>query len=85
MTISTQRTKTRRRGPNVWVVRYGRRFTVKEEKHSVFLLPPTTQQVAIGVARELARANSSELIVQRRNGRIRLRDSYGPDHFPPRG
>ena len=73
------------RGPNVWVVRHGGRFSIKEEKNPEYVIQPTTQRIAIAIAREIARANASELIVQGRNGRIRLRDSHGSDPFPPRG
>ncbi|MDQ2668185.1 MAG: DUF2188 domain-containing protein [Gemmatimonadota bacterium] len=73
------------KGPNVWVVRHGDHFSVKEAGHRKRLLPPVSQRVAIKVARALAKANGSELIVQDRHGRIRLRDSQGADPFPPRG
>jgi len=72
-------------GPNVWVVRRGARFSIKEEKTCTYIVPPITQRAAIAIARAIARANRSELIVQARNGRIRLRDSHGSDPFPPRG
>ena len=72
-------------GPNVWVVRHRGRFSVKLERSASFLIPPSTQQIAIVAARELARANRSELIAQGGSGRIRLRDSHGADPFPPRG
>jgi hypothetical protein len=51
----------------------------------VHLVPPVPQHVAITIARLIARANKSELIVQSRCGRIRLRDSHGADPFPKRG
>jgi hypothetical protein len=66
-------------GPNVWVVRYGTRFSVTEEGTGVYLVPPIAQRVAIIIARWVARANRSELIVQGRSGRIRFRDSHGAD------
>lgn len=44
-----------------------------------------TQQSAIYRAREIARNQSSELIVHGQDGRIRLRDSHGSDPFPPTG
>jgi hypothetical protein len=74
-----------RHGPNVWVVRHGPRYSVKEEGVAAYLVPPVTQRLAICVARWIARANRSELIVQSRTGRIRARDSHGYDRFPPRG
>jgi len=72
-------------GPNVWVVRRGARFSVKEERNPHFLTSEIPQFVAIRIGREIARANHSELIVQARDGRIRARDSHGFDRFPPRG
>lgn len=45
----------------------------------------STQNEAIEVGRQLARGNRSEHIVHGRDGRIRQRDSYGRDPFPPRG
>ena len=75
----------KRLGPNVWVVRRGPHFSITEERSGVYLVPPVPQQLAITIARLIARANRSELIVQSRSGRIRLRDSHGPDPFPPRG
>lgn len=44
-----------------------------------------TQNEAIRAGRELARAYRSENIIHGRDGRIRQRDSYGHDPFPPRG
>ena len=77
--------KPAKHGPNVWVVRHGDRFSVKEEGASAYLIPPVKQRAAIVIARAVARANKSELIIQGRSGRIRRRDSHGFDPFPPRG
>jgi len=44
-----------------------------------------TQREAIDAGRELARNNRSELFIHDRDGKIRDRDSYGGDPFPPRG
>lgn len=44
-----------------------------------------TQQAAIDYGRKLARNDKVELLIHGRNGRIRARDSYGNDPFPPRG
>jgi hypothetical protein len=84
----------RRRGPNVWVVRFGARFSVTEEGTRIHLVPPIPQRAAIVLAQAIARANRSELIVQSRLGRIRIRDSSScppvhlstcPPHQPARG
>ena len=44
-----------------------------------------TQSDAIERAREVARNNQVEVVIHRPDGRIRDRDSYGNDPFPPRG
>lgn len=44
-----------------------------------------TQNEAIRAGRKLARGNGSENIIHGRDGRIRQRDTYGRDPFPPRG
>jgi Uncharacterized protein conserved in bacteria (DUF2188) len=45
----------------------------------------STQNEAIQAGRRIARSNRSEHIIHGRDGRIRQRDSYGRDPFPPRG
>lgn len=45
----------------------------------------TTQAEAIERAREIARNQGVELFIHGRDGRIRERDSFGNDPFPPRG
>ena len=44
-----------------------------------------TQQEAIEVARGIARNQGGEVFIHGRDGRIRERDTYGNDPFPPRG
>ena len=44
-----------------------------------------TQREAIDVAREISRNQESELVICRRNGTIRSKDSHGHDSFPPEG
>ena len=44
-----------------------------------------TQAEAIAVARSIAINQNSEILIHGKNGRIRARDSYGNDPFPPRG
>lgn len=43
-----------------------------------------TQGNAEGAARELARKEKVEVVIHRPDGRIRDKDSYGNDPFPPR-
>lgn len=44
-----------------------------------------TQREAVDRAREIAQKQRTELFIHDRKGRIRERDSYGHDPFPPPG
>jgi uncharacterized protein YdaT len=43
-----------------------------------------TQSAAIERAREIAKNNRSEVVIHGQDGKIRDKDSYGNDPFPPR-
>ena len=45
----------------------------------------STQQSAIIQARDIARNQGSEMLIHRTNGRIRERNTYGKDPYPPDG
>lgn len=44
-----------------------------------------TQKEAVDKAREIAKAQQGEVYVHGRDGRIRERNTYGQDPFPPKG
>lgn len=44
-----------------------------------------TQKEAISEARKIAKNQGTELYIHGRDGRIRGRDSYGKDPYPPKG
>jgi len=44
-----------------------------------------TQAAAITAARSVAQHKQSEVVIHDRDGRIREKNSYGNDNFPPRG
>jgi hypothetical protein len=44
-----------------------------------------TQREAISVARETAIRQGSEMLIHGANGRIRERNTYGRDPYPPKG
>ncbi|MBC2602988.1 DUF2188 domain-containing protein [Puniceicoccus vermicola] len=44
-----------------------------------------TQNEAIDYAKQTAKKESGELYIHGSNGRIRERNSYGKDPFPPKG
>jgi len=45
----------------------------------------TTQREAQKIATQIAQHQKSEVLVHGRDGRIREKNSYGNDPFPPRG
>jgi len=44
-----------------------------------------TQIDAISIARDIARRQESELVIHGKDGKIREKDSFGNDPFPPIG
>ncbi len=44
-----------------------------------------TQKEAIERAREIAQHQKSELVIHGKDGKIREKDSYGNDPYPPKG
>mgnify|MGYP001606876946 CR=1 FL=1 len=59
-------------------------WAVKKEGAPFDLGRFPTQQQAIDLGRQMAMIERVELVIHRRDGRIRDKDSYGPDPFPPR-
>ena len=72
-------------GKNQWVVRHGDKWAVKGEGNERATKVTDTQKQAINVAKEIAQNQKSELIIQGRDGKIRSKDSYGNDPYPPKG
>lgn len=70
---------------NQHVVRNGDGWGVRGEGNERLTSRHSTQRTAIDAAREIAIRNRSEVVIHRRDGRIRDRDSYGNDPFPPEG
>ena len=60
-------------------------WQVKGAGNSKATVRTNTQYAAIAVGREIARNQHSELVIHGTNGRIRAKDSYGKDLFPPKG
>jgi len=63
--------------PNGWQVKGEGNTKPTAVKH--------TQKEAIAVAREIAINQKSELIIKGEDGRIRQKDSFGNDPYPPKG
>lgn len=45
----------------------------------------STQKDAIEAARGIARRQGSELLIHGRDGKIREKNTYGTDRYPPKG
>lgn len=60
-------------------------WQVKAEKALRATAVTKTQGEAIRIARDIARNQKTEIFIHRPDGRIRARDSYGNDPYPPRG
>lgn len=60
-------------------------WQVKAEKSERATKRTDTQKEAIDVAKSIAKNQKSELLIHGENGKIRDRDSYGNDPFPPKG
>lgn len=70
---------------NQHVVPNGDGWGVRGEGNERLTSRHSTQRDAIDAAREIAVRNGSEVVIHRPDGRIRDRDSYGNDPFPPEG
>lgn len=73
------------KGKNQHVVKHSDGWAVKGAGNERATRITDTQQEAIGIARQIAQNQHSELLIHGRNGQIRERDSFGKDPFPPKG
>lgn len=70
---------------NVWVSPTGDgSWKVQREKSQRASKVTPTKAEAEKIARDLAKKDGVELIVQRQDGTIQEKDSYGGDPLPPR-
>lgn len=72
-------------GKNQHVVPKNGQWAVRGAGNSRATRVFATQSEAISAAREIARKEGSELVIHRSDGRIREKNSYGIDPFPPKG
>jgi len=70
---------------NQHVVPHGDNWAVKGAGNSKATSVYPTQAEAIDRARGIAQNQKSELLIHGENGRIREKNSYGNDPFPPKG
>lgn len=70
---------------NQHVVKRGSAWAVIGEGNGRDTSVHTTQHQAIERAREIATNQRSEVVIHGRDGKIRDKNSYGNDPFPPKG
>lgn len=70
---------------NQHVVPHSNGWAVKGAGNSRASSLHDTQRDAIKAARKTAIKESSEMLIHGQNGRIRERNTYGSDPFPPKG
>ncbi|MDD2914967.1 MAG: DUF2188 domain-containing protein [Gallionella sp.] len=70
---------------NQHVVPHQDGWAVKGEGNQRATSVHDTQQQAFDAASQIARNQQSELVIHRPDGRIRDKNSYGHDPFPPKG
>lgn len=71
-------------GKNQHVVPRDGRWAVRGEGNSRISSEHRTQGTAINFAMKVARSEKSEVVIHGRDGKIRDKDSYGPDSCPPK-
>ncbi len=71
-------------GKNQHAVPYGDKWAVRGEKNSRITSDHRTQAAAINAAVKIAKHEKSEVVIHGRDGKIRDKDSYGPDPCPPK-
>lgn len=67
------------------VTPHGDNWQVKGAGNSIATAVVPTQKEAIGIARNIAINNGSEVVIHGTNGKIRQKNSYGNDPYPPKG
>lgn len=70
---------------NYWTTRRADGWAVKKEGALRASSVHSTQSDAWAEARRLARGAGGEALLQGENGRIRARNTYGDDPYPPKG
>jgi len=70
--------------PNVWISPRDEGWAVQHEgTQRAYTVAPTKEE-AVRLGREMARQEKVELVVQKRDGTIESKDSYGQDPNPPK-
>lgn len=77
--------KIKNMGKNVHVLPKGESWAVKTEKSEKSYRVTKTQKEAIEIAKNVAINQKSELLIHGKDNKIREKNSYGNDEYPPKG
>jgi hypothetical protein len=69
---------------NVWITPHKDGWAVRREGGDRASRVTQRKEDAVSIGRDIAQRNGTELIIQRKDGTIQSKDSYGGDPFPPR-
>lgn len=72
-------------GKNVHVTKRNDGWAVKTENSERAVKITETQKEAIDVGKSIAKNQQSELVIHGTDGKIREKNSYGNDSYPPKG
>lgn len=72
-------------GKNVHVVKRGGNWGVVTAGSDKAVKITSTQKEAIDIGKSIAQNQKSEFIIHGTDGKIREKNSYGTDNYPPKG
>ena len=72
-------------GKNQHVVKHQNGWAVKGANNEKATRVTEKQSDAIKIGKEIAKNQASELIIHGKDGRIREKNTYGNDSYPPQG
>lgn len=72
-------------GKDVHIVPKDGRWAVETENSERAVKITDTQKEAIERGKQIAQNNQSELIIHGKDGKIREKNSFGNDNYPPKG
>lgn len=70
---------------NIHITKHEDGWQVKEAKTGQVFSVSSTQKEAIQFGTSIAKHGESEILIHGRDGKIRERNSFGNDPFPPKG
>jgi hypothetical protein len=72
-------------GKNQHIVKHPEGWAVKGAGNEKATVVTDTQAEAIKIGRKIAINQQAELVIHASDGKIREKNSYGNDNFPPKG